>query len=378
MKRRGVDGHSAAPVQPFDDVHHIVVLRPCAVGDFVFALPALAALRETYPAATLTLLGRAWQAAFLAGRPGTVDAVRVMPTVPGVGAPVDAGADETQVRAFIDRLNASRVDLAIQLYGGGRYSNPFLRRIKARHLVGMRAPDAPPLARTLPYVYLQNERLRLLEVVGLAGAATATLDPRLALLPRDFEEAGRCLPWSRMPLVVVQPGATDPRRRWAPERFAAVADALADAGARIAVNGSADERDLVRQVCRAMRHPAHDLAAAGLSLSGVAGVLSRAVVLLSNDTGPLHLAQAVGTATFGIYWFSNLLISAPLAAARHRHAVSLSARCPVCGRENHPDPCGHDASWVDDVSVGEVAAGALALYREEVARRAGVAPAAYA
>ena len=378
MKLRGLRGHAAAPVQPFDDVHHIVVLRPCAVGDFVFALPALAALRETYPAATLTLLGRAWQAAFLAGRPGTVDAVRVMPSVPGVGAPVDAPSDETQVRDFIDRLNASGVDLAIQLYGGGRYSNPFLRRIKARHSVGMRAPDAPPLARTLPYVYLQNERLRLLEVVGLAGAATATLDPRLALLPRDLEEAGRCLPWRRVPLVVLQPGATDPRRRWAPERFAAVADALADAGARIAVNGSADERDLVRQVCRAMRHPAHDLAAAGLSLSGLAGVLSRAALVLSNDTGPLHLAQAVGAATFGIYWFSNLLISAPLVGARHRHAVSLSARCPVCGRENLPDPCGHQVSLVDDVGVDEVAAGALALYREEVARRPGVGSAAYA
>lgn len=367
---------SAAPVQPFDDVRHIVVLRPCAVGDFVFALPALAALRETYPLATLTLLGRAWQAEFLAGRPGAVDEVRVMPTVPGVGAPPDAIADEAEVCDFIDRLNAGGVDLAIQLYGGGRYSNPFLRRIKAGRLIGMRAPDAPSLARTLPYVYLQNERLRLLEVVGLAGATTATLDPRLALLPRDFEEAGRCLPWSRVPLVVVQPGATDPRRRWAPERFAAVADALADAGARIAVNGSTEERGLVRRVCRAMRHPAHDLAAAGLSLSGLAGVLARAALLLSNDTGPLHLAQAVGTATFGIYWFSNLLISAPLMAARHRHVVALSARCPVCGRENLPRPCGHEASFVDDVSVEDVTTGALALYREEVARRPCIGSAA--
>ncbi|UXY16306.1 glycosyltransferase family 9 protein [Chitiniphilus purpureus] len=354
---------------PLTGVRHIVVLRPCAVGDFVFALPALAALRATYPQAHITLLGRAWQAELLAGRPGPVDEVRVLPTVPGVGAPADAVEDTAAVTALLDALNARGVDLAIQLYGGGGYANPFLLRIAARHRIGLRAPDAPALDRTLPYVYLQNERLRLLETVGLAGAHATTLDARLAVLPDDLAQAARCVPMDdAKPLVVIQPGATDPRRCWAPARFAAVADALAEAGARIAVNGSEAERDRVRAVITAMRADALDLATPQLSLSGLLGLLSRATLLVSNDTGPLHLAQAVGTASVGIYWFTNLLISAPLAAARHRHAVSLQVHCPVCGRENVTAHCGHPASFVDAVGVDEVRTLALALYREELAR----------
>jgi ADP-heptose:LPS heptosyltransferase len=362
-----MEGVWSAPAA-FRDVSRIVVLRPSAVGDFVFALPALSALRRAYPHATLTLLGRAWHAEFLEGRPGPVDSVRVMPPVRGVGAPTDVREAAAAVDAFIAELNADGVDLAIQLYGGGAYSNPFLLRIDARHHIGMVARGAPPLPRTLPYVALQNERLRLLEVAALAGAATAPLDPRLALLPRDVAEATRALgaddgtPW-----VMVQPGASDPRRRWPPERFAAVADALAEAGARIAVNGSADERTLVKSVRAAMRHPALDLAAVGLSLSGLAGVLARAALIVSNDTGPLHLAHAVGTPSVGVYWFSNLLVSAPLVAARHRPLVALQPVCPICGGDAVGERCPHDVSFVSEVSVAAVRDAALELWSEGLA-----------
>lgn len=356
---------------PYARVRRIVVLRPCALGDLMFALPALGALRETYPDASITLLGLPWQADFLVGRPGAIDAVRVVPTIPGVGAPPDATEDGAAVAALLAALNADGgVDLAFQLYGGGRYSNPFVQRIGARHTVGMRAPDAPPLERTLPYVYLQNERLRLLEVVGLAGARSATLEPRLPVLPRDLAEAAARLgaddgtPW-----VLVQPGATDPRRRWPPERFAAVADALAAAGARVAVNGGPDECAVVAAVIAAMRHPAVDLAASGLSRSGLVGVIARAALVLSNDTGPLHLAQALGTASVGIYWFSNLLISGPLFVARHRDAVALDPRCPVCGQDNVVARCAHDVGFVDSVAVDTVRDQALSLLAEVLTSR---------
>ena len=56
-----------------EGVRKIVVLRPSAVGDFVFALPALLALKQTYPEAELVLAGKAWQRRFLQARPGPVD-----------------------------------------------------------------------------------------------------------------------------------------------------------------------------------------------------------------------------------------------------------------------------------------------------------------
>jgi ADP-heptose:LPS heptosyltransferase len=80
---------------------------------------------------------------------------------------------------------------------------------------------------------------------------------------------------------------------------------------------------------------------------------------VSNDTGPLHLAQALGTRTVGIYWFMNLLVSGPLVGALHHEVFSARVHCPVCGLENLHARCPHDVSFVDDIGVDEVAALAL-------------------
>lgn len=344
-------------------VERILVLRPNALGDFVFALPALHALRAAYPRARITLLGKGWHQRFLRGRPGPIDEVIAMPCVRGVGAPMDApDEDADEVEAFVAALRARRFDLAFQMYGGGRHSNPFVAGLGARLTVGLRSPDAPPLDRWLPYRPLQNERLRLLELVALVGAGVTTLEPRLAVTAADREELAQALPpalLSGQPWVVLQPGATDPRRRWPAASFARLGDALASGGAQVALNGSADERDLLLDVLSRMRQPAFDLSGR-LSIGGLAALLERAALLVSNDTGPLHLAQSVGCATVGIYWFSNLLVSAPPFQARHTHALSTRLDCPVCGRCNLHERCPHDASFVADVSVDEV----LGLARE--------------
>lgn len=364
---------TAGSVAPrIDGVRRIAVLRPNAIGDFVFVLPALAALRAAYPDAEIVYLGKRWHREFLTGRPGPIDRVVELPPVPGVGAAPDAAVDEAAIERFIAAMRDERFDLALQLYGGGASSNPFVRRLGARVSAGLQAPGAPALDRSLPYVPSCNERARLLEAVGLVGAPPVDLGPRLAVTDADraqwqsrWAQARRrdqlAAPTPQQPLVVLQPGASDPRRRWPAERFAAVGDALAERGACIAVNGSADERAVVARVIGAMRSPAIDLSD-GLSLSALAALLERACLLVSNDTGPLHLAQAVGARTVGIYWFMNLLVSAPLLAAGHAHAFSVRTACPVCGRENLQQRCEHDASFVADVSLDEVRALALAAF----------------
>lgn len=347
----------------FPNVQRIAILRPGAVGDFLFALPALAALHAAYPRAHLTLLGSAWQAEFLQERLVYLDEVVVLPPIRGVGAPSDILEDDAAISEFVAHMQARRFDLAIQMAGGGRYSNPFVRRLGARHCIGLHSPDADPLERSLPYTYLQNERLRLLETVGLAGAQVVTLDPRLPVLPRDLVDAARTVPDDGRPLVVLQPGATDARRRWPAEAFAAVGDALARAGARVVVNGTDEERHVVGSVVAAMHEPALDLSGR-LSLSGLCGLLSRATLLVSNDTGPLHLAHALRVPCVGIYWLTNLAISAPLTQERHRAVLAVRTRCPVCGKENITTRCTHNPSFVADVPVNEVLNHARALFEQ--------------
>jgi len=315
------------------------------------------------------LLGKRWHREFLSGRPGPWDEVIEVPPVRGVGIAPEGEQDDAQVEAFVEAMRARRFDLALQLYGGGRYSNPFVQRLGARVSIGAHAQDATPLDRSIPYVVWCNERLRLLEVVAQCGARPANLSPALQLTVSDEASLARKLELPPKPLVVLQPGASDPRRRWPVASFAAVGDALAERGAHIVINGSADERALAGALAAAMRAPAID--ASGLPLGALAALLQRARLVVSNDTGPLHLAQAVGTATVGIYWFLNMVTASPVVTASNRTAFSSRTHCPVCGAENVRGGCKHDASFVADVEVDEVLDLALELFTAADTPRAG-------
>ncbi|MCW2952290.1 MAG: glycosyl transferase [Conexibacter sp.] len=339
-------------------VERIAVLRANAVGDFLFCVPALDALRAAYPRAEITLLARPWHADFLAGRPGPVDRVVVVPPAHGVRDEPGVTENPAGLERFFRRMRAERFDLALQMHGGGRWSNPFVRRLGARVTAGSRAAETAPLDRWIPYVYFQPEIARWLEIAGLVGASPVTLSPSVTVVPRDVEEAAPLT--APGPFAVLHPGAGAPRRRWAPEHFAEVGDALAAQRLRVIVTGTGGERRIVDAVCEAMRAPA-ERACDALSLGGLAGLLARAAVVVSNDSGPLHLAAAVGAPTVGIFWVGNLVNGAPLTRAAHRPVASFRVDCPVCGRRNVETSCEHDASFVDDAPVGEVVDAALEL-----------------
>ena len=343
-------------------VRKLAVLRANALGDFLVALPALDALRAAYPHAEIVLLGCDWHRQFLDGRQGPVD--RTVPVPPSDGVRDDAPpAGPEELDRFFARMRGERFDLAVQLHGGGRHSNPFVRRLGARLTAGLRADDAPPLDRTVPYRYWQHETFRFLEAVAVVGAAPVTITPRVAVTRRDRAEAAWALAPDGRPLVVLHPGATDPRRRWPVASFAAVGRRLASRGARLAVVGVPAERDLTGQLAAAL--PGAAELCGRLSPGGLAGLLERACLVLGNDSGPVHLAGAVGTATVAVFWCGNLVNVAPLARARRRVCASWRLACPLCGADSIRGGCDHHASFVADVGVDEVAAEALDLFDQE-------------
>ena len=338
-----------------------------SIGDYLVSLPALQALRAAYPAAELVLLGADWHVGFLAGRSGPVD--RCLPVPPTAGVRDDRPpTSPAEVEAFFDRMRAERFDLAVQLHGGGRHSNPFVRRLGARVTAGSRAPDAAPLDRTIPYTGYQHETLRFLEVAGLVGATPVTLEPCMQVTADDRAEASAALAEDDRPLVVLHPGANDLRRRWPVERLAAVGNELTRKGARLAVVGTATEQPLVDQLLAGLEGDAADLAGR-LGLGGLAGLLERATLLVGNDSGPRHLAAAVGTATVAIFWCASLGTYGPLYRARHRAPTSWRLHCPLCGAHGLQQDCRtrHEASFVADVTVDEVLAEALDLLATETA-----------
>lgn len=336
----------------------IAVLRAIGLGDLVTALPALEALRAAYPHAEIVLLGRQLYRELLAGRPSPVDRVEVVPPMEGIadrdGPPVSA-----EVRAeFVQRMRGEQFDIVLQLHGGGGNSNALVREIGG-YTAGMRAPGAPALDAWMPYVYYQPEILRLLEAVALVRARPVTVRPRLSVTESDFVASRRALPETGWPLAVLHPGASDPRRRWPPEKFAQVGDALAEEGLQVAVVGGAED-DTAGRVVRAMHAGVTDLAGR-CSPTALVGTLARAAVVVGNDSGPLHVANAVRTPTVGVYWAGNLINAEPGTRTINRPVISWRLGCPTCGLDCTETSCAHDESFVADVPVAEVLAEALDL-----------------
>jgi ADP-heptose:LPS heptosyltransferase len=346
---------------PAASVNKIAVLRANALGDLIFVLPALEAVRTAFPRAEIVLLGRAMHRELLGGRPGPVDRVLALPAIRGVSGPDHQETDERDRKRALETLRLERFDVAVQMHGGGTNSNPFVNQMGARLTAGLRAPGADPLDLWVPYVYYQHEVCRYLEVAALLGASATGLEPRLQVLEDDLHEAAPVLSQLDGPFVVLHPGASDVRRRWPPERFAEVGDRLAGAGASVVVTGTPTEAALAREVVVRMTRPAVD-ACGRLSLRGLVGLLSRCALAVANDTGPLHLAVAVGKPTVGIFWRGNMVNCAPLMRSRHRPLPAWQDSCPVCGRQASEPRCEHDVCFVTEVSVDQVAEAALELW----------------
>jgi ADP-heptose:LPS heptosyltransferase len=360
------------PARLGDAPRKIAVLHAKALGDFIVTLPALGAIKESYPDAELVLLAKPWVKEFLAARPSVIDRVVCVPEMAGVNDPIerkgrvpdyDFSAKAPEIDRFFQFMQAEKFDLAIHMQGDGKSANPFINKLGAAHTIGMCNRGAQPLHRSIPYVHYQSEVLRNLEIAALAGANTSRLEPRIEVTVADEAEASPIFEIIKgKPYVVIHSGADDERRVWPAGKFAEVSDALTDRGYEIILTGTPKEERTVAGIVQAMRHKA--LPCMSLKLGGLAALLRKSALVVSNDTGPLHLARAVGAATVGIYWGPNVLNWGPLSRNRHRLAISWRVECPGCGvAPVRPWPflpatpdCDHPYSFVEGITVTEVLA----------------------
>lgn len=342
------------------NVRKIAVLRANALGDYIFALPALEALKRRYPDAELVYLGKSWHCEFLTGRPGPVDRVVVVPKSHGIPHEKDRVENREEVDSFFERMQREEFDIAFQMHGGGRHSNPFTASLGAGLAVGFQDVGAPSLDINVPYHLYQHEVLRYLELVGKVGAGTRRLEPRMAAMESDFGELAGSFSALPRPYAVIHPGASEIQRQWSPESFARVGDHLAEKGLAIYITGTEAEKDVVAGVTGLMKREAGNLCGK-LSLNALTALLKSARLLISNDTGPLYLARALETPTVGVYWIGNLITASPLSVTGNRCSISWRTGCPLCGIDcikvdvHYPsDFCDHRVSFVNDVEVGEV------------------------
>lgn len=176
--------------------------------------------------------------------------------------------------------------------------------------------------------------LHRIHAYGLLMEQTPGAEPRSVRLapPVDaLERARTLLPMGEGPLVGLVPGSNAPARRWPVDRFGEVARTLVTRGARVAVMGSTREIDLTARVSRA--------APLAVDLGGrtdvvdLAAVLSLCDLVVTNDTGAMHLAGAVGTPTVSL-WGSSDPMEVRQVGAPDRRVTGPSLPCRPC-RRNH-------------------------------------------
>jgi len=320
-------------------VKHVLVARQDSAGDVLLAGPAVRAIAAGADRVTLLCGPRGREAAQLL--PG-VDAV-----VEQEAAWIDATPAPVE-RAVVDRcvheLAALRVDCAVILTSFHQSPLPLalLLRMAGVPRIGATSVDYPGSLLDVRHavdddVHEVQRGLSLARAMGFA-------------LPEDDDDRLRVRRAGGYPPgighVVVHPGASVPARAWAPERHAALVRELAANGYRVIVTGGPDERDLTRRVAG---ERALDLGGR-TSLAQLADVMAGARCVVVANTGPAHLAAAVGAPVVSL--FAPTVPAVRWRPWRVRHElVYVDVPCAGCRARTCPVP-GHPC--LDDVEVDDV------------------------
>ncbi len=341
----------------------IAVVRALQLGDLLVAVPALRALRAGFPGAEITLIGLPWAAGFAHRFRRYLDRFVEFPGYPGIA---EAPLAPARTLRFLDEQRAYGYDLVIQMHGSGRTSNPFALALGGRVTVGYYDPaqgDDAGLTLGAPYPDDRPEIFRNLGLTGLLGLPPRGLELEFPLYDGDHAEAAVLLsrlPEPSRPYVGMHAGARAPARRWAPERFAAVADHLARRlGATIILTGGPDEVATAQAVAANMEEPALNVAGE-TSLGGLAALIARMDLFIGNDTGPCHIADALDVPSVTIFGPADHRRWAPLDATRHP-IVRRPVGCSPCPYQE----CPIDHRCLEWIDPGMVIAAAETLLAKE-------------
>jgi lipopolysaccharide heptosyltransferase II len=358
---------------------NLLCVRLDNTGDVLMTSPALRALKASCPDRRITLLGSSSGCAVARHIPEVDATVRYDAPWVKNSVPCDVVAD----RLMCSVLALRRFDAAVVFTV---YSQSPLPAAQLCYLAGI--PLRLAHCRENPYRLLtdwvrecepqqriRHEVERQLDLVAAVGARTADTGISFSVSPSDRRRAAAKLLATGVDLrrewIAMHPGASAPSRRYPPERFAAVASELVRTlDCQIVVTGDVAEAPLARDVGLAAGPSVHSVAGE-LDLGEFGAVLEGAALLVSNNTGPVHVASALGTPVVDLYALTNPQHT----PWRVPHRVLFrDVPCKYCYRSVCPE--GHHACLLG-VPESAVAAAARELWeaRPNRPRRAFAEPA---
>ncbi len=289
----------------------VLVVRLSALGDILHALPALTTLRRHLPTAHLEWMVEDTGAGLLEGH-AALSGMQIIPRQEWARLR-RAGQRWAALRSFIAcarRLRQLQYDLVIDFQGLAK-SGLWVAMVQSPRKAGF-GPGLPRnegawltlnerIQPPSPEVHALDRNLRLLECLGFPRLP---IRYDLATPPAAAQSAVELLQEAGLdpdrPFVAVNPMSRWPTKNWSPELFAQTADLLAATGLQVLFTGAPADRAEIDAIVQGMQGRAGRVD--GLTdLATLAAIYRRSVVLLSTDTGPMHLAVAVGTPVVAVF-----------------------------------------------------------------------------
>jgi ADP-heptose:LPS heptosyltransferase len=310
----------------------ILLLRLERIGDLLMTLPAVAEVRDLAPDAEIDLVVGSWNVEL--ARHTAVTRVETMDAGWLVRGSSGEGKSELVRRARTWR--ARRYDIALNFEPDVR-SNALLAIAGAAWTAGYwSAGGGPLLDQALDYdplAHTADNAQRLVRAVF--GESPARGAPVLSIPDEHHRSANGLLTSARSPVIAMHVSGGRLVKQWDPDRFAAVANALISArGATIVLTGAPADRPLIDRVKTTLPAASVIDISDEASLLTVAAVLTRCDVLVTGDTGPMHLAQAVRTPIVAVFGPSDPRRYAP--RGPHDRVVRVDLPCSPCNRIRLP------------------------------------------
>ena len=337
------------------DLRHILFWMPHWLGDVVFALPTIQALRARLPHVRITVVTHAPAHEFLSHHP-SIDSIIKIPYTP-------EDSLWTACR-FARGLQKYHFDLAV-LFPNSFRSALMAWLSGARIRIGYQT-EGRGILLTHPVDVKKNSKSihgidyysNLISCLGINEVAkkfepivsdeeAARQEEELAqkgIYPGDFK-------------VAIQPGASKPEKRWHPERFGILCQKLVkEKGAKIILLGSESEAELIEQV-RKFCPREHSLVFTGLNMRTVLALLRNCQLLIANDSGLMHLGAMVKTPLVAIFGPGSPITSDPCIESDKKVIITKNFPCSPC-RHNffkECDPSPHNKPFcIEDISVKDV------------------------
>lgn len=364
--RRRTGSASTAPIE------RVLILRLERIGDLLMVLEAFRRARARWPNAEIDVAVGSWNAPIAALVP---DLTRVetadVPWLARERAGLSWPALVRRAREWRNR----RYDLVINFEPDIR-SNFLAWLVGARRRVGYRTGGGGALLTdaasydTAAHVATNAGRL-VDRAAGFPGESSApSLEARPLRLPAQaVARAHAALAGAARPVIGVHASGGRESKQWHPDRFARVARRLAETrGATIVLTGASPDRALVDAVKRGIGDAAVVDTCGALDLIDLAALLAELDLLVTSDTGPMHLAAAVGTPVVALFGPSDPRRYGPL--AREQRVVRVDLWCSPCGQVRlPPERCrGHVPDCMDGITIDSVVQAANELLDLQRAR----------